>query len=254
MYESKYSKFLTVILVLGIIIIVGILGTTGFIVMRNGESKKEAENAVDRFEQQLNEINDNSDNNEIINEEIINSNEITNILANEVVTNEIAPIIGVENVINNNNNNNDNNSNNNTSSSSGKTQTYKGFTMVGTIQIPSIDLKYPVLKDASKDAIEVAVGIYDGPGLNEIGNTTIAGHNYRDGRFFSNNKKLKEGDKIYITDTKGKKVTYVIYKTYITSPEDSTYLERDTKGKREISLTTCTDDSQSRLIIWAKEQ
>lgn len=252
MYESKYSKFLTVILILGIIIIVGILGTTGFIVMRNGESKKEAENAVDRFEQQLNEINDNTTNDGINNEEIINSNEITNILTNELVANEIAPIIGLENLINNNNNNS--NSNNNSSSSTGKTQTYKGFTMVGTIQIPAIDLKYPVLKDASKNAIEVAVGIYDGPGLNEIGNTTIAGHNYRDGRFFSNNKKLKEGDKIYITDSKGKKVTYTIYKTYITSPEDSTYLERDTKGKREISLTTCTDDSQRRLIIWAKEQ
>jgi len=253
MYESKYSKFLTVILILGIIIIVAILGTTGFIVLRNGESKKEAENAVDRFEQQLNEINDNINNNEIVNNEIINSNEITNILTNEVIVNEIAPIIGVENVIINNNNSNNNNSNNGTTSS-GKTQTYKGFTMVGTIQIPAIDLKYPVLKDASKNAIEVAVGIFDGPGLNEIGNTTIAGHNYRDGRFFSNNKKLKEGDKIYITDTKGRKVTYVIYKTYTTSPEDSSYLERDTQGKREISLTTCTDDAQSRLIIWAKEQ
>ena len=114
-------------------------------------------------------------------------------------------------------------------------------------------LKLAFQKIKGKGAIEVAVGIYDGPGLNKIGNTTIAGHNYRDGRFFSNNKKLVEGDKIHITDSEGRKITYSIYKIYTTSPEDSSYLDRDTNGKREISLTTCTDDAQSRLIIWAKE-
>ena len=65
---------------------------------------------------------------------------------------------------------------------------------------------------------------------------------------------LVEGDKVYITDTTGQKITYIIYKIYTTSPEDGSYLDRDTAGKREISLTTCTDDSQSRLIVWAKEQ
>ena len=65
---------------------------------------------------------------------------------------------------------------------------------------------------------------------------------------------FRAGDKVYITDTTGQKITYVIYKIYTTSPEDSSYLDRDTEGRREISLTTCTDDAKSRLIIWAKEQ
>ena len=30
-------------------------------------------------------------------------------------------------------------------------------------------------------------------------------------------------------------------------------MNRDTNGKREISLTTCTDDTSKRLIIWAEE-
>ena len=98
------------------------------------------------------------------------------------------------------------------------------------------------------------MAVYYGPGLNEVGNTTIVGHNYRNGTFFSNNKKLVEGDKVYITDNSGNKITYVIYKTYTTAPEDSDYLDRDTQGKREISLLTCTDDTKSRLIIWAREQ
>ena len=227
MFESKYSKLLTILLIVGIVFIVAILGTTGIIIMNNGKAKQEAENAVDHFQSNVNEEYNNE-------EELPESN---------IIANEIAPIVGVENVVVDDNTSDDDN-----------TKTYKGFPMVGTIEIPAINLKYPVLEDASKSAIEVAVGIYDGPGLNKVGNTTIAGHNYRDGRFFANNKKLVEGDKIHITDTTGQKITYSIYKIYTTSPEDSSYLDRDTAGKREISLTTCTDDSQSRLIIWAKEQ
>jgi len=29
-------------------------------------------------------------------------------------------------------------------------------------------------------------------------------------------------------------------------------MERNTDGKPEISLTTCTDDSKARIIIWAR--
>lgn len=230
MFESKYSNLLTILLIVGIILIVATLGTTGFIMVRNGTQKQEAEEAVNNFQNNLNEILENTQG--------------ENTQLDNTIINNIAPIITPENVTIDNNISSENNNNN----------TYKGFIMVGTIEIPTINLKYPVLEDASKAAMEEAVGIYDGPGLNKVGNTTIAGHNYRDGRFFSNNKKLKEGDKIQITDTTGKKITYEIYKIYTTTPEDSSYLDRDTAGKREISLTTCTDDSQSRLIIWAKER
>ena len=78
------------------------------------------------------------------------------------------------------------------------------------------------------------------------------GHNYRNGLFFSNNKKLEVGDKIYITDLDGKKLTYTIYNKYETTPEDAEYMTRNTNGATEISLSTCTDDSKARLIIWAK--
>lgn len=223
MYESKYSKLLTILLIVGIVIIVGGLLFLGISMMQSNNINKDAEEGAEHFQNKVN-------------------SGIENKQENTTITNEIAPIIGIENIITDNNSSNDN------------TYTYKGFPMVGTIEIPATNLKCPVLENASKSAMEVAVGIYDGPGLNKVGNTTIAGHNYRNGTFFSNNKKLVEGDKIYITDTSAQKVTYIIYKTYTTSPEDSEYLNRDTAGKREISLTTCTDDSQSRLIIWAKEQ
>ena len=225
MFESKYSKLLTVLLIGGIIIIVGALMFFGVQLVRNYYINKDAADAVERFE------GDNK-----------NENKNTNTEEN-VVTNTVAPVLGLENIISGDGSSSDENK-----------KMYKGFPMVGTIEIPTINLKYPVLEEASKSAIEVAVAVYYGPGLNEVGNTTIVGHNYRNGTFFSNNKKLVEGDKVYITDNSGNKITYVIYKTYTTAPEDSDYLDRDTQGKREISLLTCTDDTKSRLIIWAREQ
>lgn len=228
MFESKYSKLLTVLLILGIILIVLILSVTGFFIIRNGKLKKEAEEAVGHFQGQVNQVESPTP-------------------ENTEISNNITPDIEMENDIIPSGN----------SSTNDKLPTYEGFPMVGTIEIPAIKLSCPILQDATPDSMEVSVGLYDRfsePDLNAVGNTTIAGHNYRDGRFFANNKKLVEGDKIYITDYKGKKVTYSIYKIYTTAPEDDSHLGRDTEGKSEITLVTCTDDTQSRLVVMAKEQ
>ena len=121
------------------------------------------------------------------------------------------------------------------------------------MEIPEIDLDLPVLERATKNSLEKSIGVLMGPGLNQVGNTIIVGHNYRNGTFFSRNSELKNGDKIYITDTTGTRIEYTIYNIYTTSSEDSEYITRDTAGKREISLSTCTDDSNYRLVIWASE-
>lgn len=143
----------------------------------------------------------------------------------------------------------------NISNSDGSTNTkYKGFDVIGTIQIPAISLKYPILEKLSKKSLETSVVLlYTSNGLNEVGNSVIIGHNYRNGTMFSNVKKLGEGDIIYITDTSGRKVKYTIYKKYTTSGDDGEYMTRNTNGKREISLSTCTDDSKARTIVLAKE-
>ena len=112
--------------------------------------------------------------------------------------------------------------------------------------------KYPVLEKVTKGSIESAVAILYGPGLNKEGNTVIVGHNYRNGQFFSNNKKLANGDKVYITDTDGNKLSYTIYNKFETTAEDTTFYTRNTNGAREITLSTCTDDSKRRIIIFAK--
>lgn len=223
MFENKYGKFITVLFVVLIILIIGGLIYLGYNVIQTFSKDMDGENAAEKFENQFMQNTQTGVGNTQSNSQV------------EDVTPDIAP---------------ENDIFGNSSSTTGE-QEYKGFTMVGTINIPKINLKCPILKNASAEEIEVAVGIYSGPGLNKVGNTVIAGHNYRNGTFFSDNKKLSKGDKVYITDGTGTKVAYTIYNIYTTSPQDSEYLNRNTNGKREISLTTCTDDTNSRLIIWA---
>lgn len=125
------------------------------------------------------------------------------------------------------------------------------FQVIGKIEIPKTNISYPIYGNISKGTLETGVAIAYGPGPNQVGNTVIYGHNFRNGKFFSNNKKLTSGDTIYITDLNGNRLIYRIYSVYITTPTDASYMIRDTAGRREISLQTCTDDNSSRLIIWA---
>jgi len=232
MFNSKYSKLLTALLVIAIIAILGILIYVGIDWYKAYTTDADVDEGLDNF-------------NGYVNNTIAknpNSNEENNLIVDE-------PIIDVNNtVVNNNTGGNGGNSGSNTKPK------YKGFNMVGKIEIPKTNVNYPVLETVTPKSIEVAVAVMYGPGINEVGNTVIIGHNYRNGTFFSNNKKLELGDKIYLTDLSGKKVTYTITKKYNTSTEDFNYAMRDTKGKREISLSTCTDDSKQRLIIWAEEK
>ena len=133
-------------------------------------------------------------------------------------------------------------------------KTYKGFVVLGTIEIPKTDVKYPILAKVTKKSIEVAVAYLYGPGVNQPGNSVIIGHNYRNGQFFSDNAKLENGDKIYITDNNGNKVTYTIYNKFQTTPEDTSFYQRDTNGVPEVTLSTCTDDSKNRIIIEARAE
>lgn len=212
--DSRYSKFLTVLLIVVIVGIVGLLAYLGIDLFKKLHTENDAEKFAQQYEDDVTG-KDNDDNSDAEN-----------------------PLDDIES----------------SETANGKTYKYKGFDVAGTIEIPKTNIKYPVLTKVSKKGLETSVAIQYGVGLNEIGNTVIVGHNYRNGLFFSNNKKLSNGDSIYITDNSGTKIKYVIYNKYETTPEDTDYMLRDTAGKREISLSTCTDDSSKRLIIWAKAE
>ncbi len=233
MFNNKYSKTLTVVLIIVIILIIALLIFFGIRVYRKYYIKQAATDAVDQFKNMLNET---------VEEPIEENNEILN---------DVGPTIDLNTLYQDNSTTDDNDD------ESGTGVTYMGYDVIGYIEIPETGVEYPIIPDyqGSINALNVGiVKLYPGnDSLNKPGNTVLAGHNYRDGSFFSNNKRLQDGDKIYITDVSGERVEYEIYKKYETSTSDSSYMNRDTEGKREISLTTCTDDTTMRLIIWARE-
>ena len=232
--NSKYSTFLTILLVVIIIAIVVIIGFLGYKFISSENSKKQAEDFADSWT----EIKKDDKKDET-------SSTVTDTTI-DVTEPEITDSTKTESTA--------------TSTSEKK---YNNFLVAGTIEIPRTGYKGPIISfsEYSKSSLETAVCVVysttgeestPGSGINKVGNTTIAGHNYRNGNFFSNNKKINVGDKIYITDLDGKRMTYTVYNKYETDDTDADYMTRDTQGAVEISLTTCTDDSKQRLIIWAK--
>lgn len=239
--NNKYSGFLTVILVLIIIAIIGIIGFLGFKYYQTYVVKNNSEDFVDAFGDQT------------------QNNSNTSVIPNGS-TSIIPPTTENENENQNENENmfegvdgGTNNSSGN-SSSSDKRPRYNGFLTSGTIEIPATNLKSPVLSrsEYSPKALETAVVELYGPGLNQVGITTISGHNYRNGTFFSNNKKLNVGDRIFITDLTGKRLSYTIYEKFEAEQNYADYMVKDTQGAIEIALSTCTDDAKKRIIILAR--
>lgn len=224
MINSKYNKVLTVILVIVVIVIFALLGFWGYQTFTKYFKDKDIDSTLNEF-----------------NETILNNNTSKR---NEFTGSDPINFTAVDNGVSNGNSSGNSTSN---------VVTYKGFTVVGRMEIPKIDLDLPVLERATKNSLEQSIGVLMGPGLNQVGNTIIVGHNYRNGTFFSRNSELENEDEIYITDTAGTRIEYTIYNIYTTSSEDSDYITRDTAGKREISLSTCTEDSRYRLVIWARE-
>ena len=223
MFESKYSKVLTVILVIVIIAILGLLGFLAYDFIQKYAVNKDASGYVENFQ---GEIADSTDNTTSTDGNATDSGE--------------DPLSKFANT-------------SQTSSTNTKPM-YKGFGVVGTMRIPKIKLEYPILEKVTKNSIETAIAFLYGTGINQPGNSVIIGHNYRNGLFFSNIHKLENGDKIYIKDNAGTTLTYDVYNKFTTSPDDTSFYQRDTGGVPEITLSTCTDDSKERTIILARAE
>ena len=238
---DKYGNILTMLLVIFIVAIFGIVGYFVYDMLNSNNINENAQSAMDQFEASTQTVKNEKNKNKVKKENKV-KNEYVPIDRNAVNPLEELNQLNADRVPDE------------TERQEPEKVYMEDYEVKGTIEIPKTGIKYPVLDSVTKRSLEIAVGIAYGPGLNQVGNTIIYGHNYRNGLFFSDNKKLVSGDVIYITDQYGEKVTYEIYNVYQTSANDASYFTRDTEGRREISLQTCTDDSSARIIIWAAEQ
>lgn len=130
---------------------------------------------------------------------------------------------------------------------------YEGYDVIAKLEIPKIELETYVI-EFSEIAMKTSVTKFWGPDPNKSGNFCIAGHNFRNKNMFHNLKKLQVGDGITLKDNSVGIVEYEVYDIYTVVPEDVSCLSQDTKGEKEITLITCTSDSQKRVIIKARER
>lgn len=130
---------------------------------------------------------------------------------------------------------------------------YKGYQVAAKLVIPTIELDTYVLQKYSIAALNVSVTKFWGASANRQGNFCIAGHNFKNRNMFYHLKELKTGDRLFIIDHEIGKIEYEIYDIYQVVPEDVSCLSQQTNGKREVTLITCTNDSEKRIIVKARE-
>lgn len=131
---------------------------------------------------------------------------------------------------------------------------YEGYKIEGIVNIPKINIKYPILSETNDDSMKKSIVKFWGPNVNEIGNYTIAGHNNKDGTMFGKTKYLEIGDIIKITDLKNNTVEYKIFNIYSINPNDVSCVESVQAGTKEITLITCNKGHKERLIVKAREK
>lgn len=139
-----------------------------------------------------------------------------------------------------------------------KTKNGAKYTTIAVIEIPKIDIIYPVIysEDTSskttEDLLKLSVVKYWGPDPNEQGNFCIVGHNYHNKRFFSKISTLKTGDSIYLTDIDNRTLEYQVYDKKVIEPDDLKCTTQLTNGQTEVTLITCTMTGKQRTVIKAR--
>lgn len=136
-----------------------------------------------------------------------------------------------------------------------KVQTTSGeYNIEAVLNIPRLEINYPVLAETSEELLKISVNKYWGPAPNEVGNYCIVGHNYKNKTMFGRLNEITNGDVIELTDNSGRTITYTVYDRYVVEPTDTRCTSQLTNGKREITLITCTNYGQQRLIVKGREK
>lgn len=122
-----------------------------------------------------------------------------------------------------------------------------------TIEIPKINIKYPVFSKFDDELLKISPCRFYGRSPKEYGNLCIAGHNYNNSKFFSNLFLLNNGDEIFLYDNSEQKFIYKVFSYYEVSSSDMSPILDNDRNIKQLTLVTCNNLNQNRLIIKAKQ-
>ena len=123
----------------------------------------------------------------------------------------------------------------------------------GVIEIPKININYPIFSNLSEELLKISPCKFYGTNLKENGNICIAGHNYNNDMFFSNLYLLNNDDEIYIYDNYGNKYIYMVFNSYEVNKSDLSPIFNYNQSLKELTLITCNNLNQNRLIVKAHQ-
>ena len=113
---------------------------------------------------------------------------------------------------------------------------------IGTLEIPSLRLKLPIISEWSYPNLKIAPCRYFGSVY--LDNMVIAAHNYSS--HFREIENLSSGDRVVFTDTDGNKFEFGVAATEVLPP---TAVEEMTSGEWDLTLFTCNATGTYRIAI-----
>lgn len=124
----------------------------------------------------------------------------------------------------------------------------------GIIEIPKINLYYPIFSYLTEDLLKIAPCKFYGNTPNVNGNICIAGHNYDNSLFFSKISTLSPNDEIYIFDNYGKQYVYLVSHIYEVADSDLSPIFNYEENEKILTLITCNNFNSNRIILKAKQK
>jgi sortase A len=139
------------------------------------------------------------------------------------------------------------------SSSSGSTSdsmTVDGVQYLGTLEIPSLNIKLPVAREWSYEQLNISPARYSGSySTNDL---VICAHNYA--THFGPIENVDIGADVYFTPVGGQRIHYVVGNRETLEPTAIQQMvendnNSDRKDKWDMTLFTCTLDGQARVSV-----
>ncbi len=121
--------------------------------------------------------------------------------------------------------------------------------VIGIIEIPSLDIKYPVFEGAG--SVQLNEGIGHMTNTTELcgkGNCVLAGHNgSRRGVYFTYLCNIEAGAKVMLMNRKKEKHEYTVKEMKVVNPYDE-WVTKQTEGE-SLTLFTCAEHGTKRFLV-----
>ena len=117
-----------------------------------------------------------------------------------------------------------------------------GRSYIGTLELPSLGMEFPIISRWSYSALRVSPCRYTGSAYTD--DLVLAAHNYNS--HFGRLRELHTGDSLFFTDADGNRFAYTVAAKEVLPP---TAVEEMTDSGYPLTLFTCTPSGTARITI-----